>query len=114
MFFVFMAGKYLLDTLFSEMCRNEIVQTVPSPNGEKTAYIFTRDCGATTGFSTQLTILDKGDNFKNESGNTFRPNKNFSIEWINEKKLKVTYDQSSEIYEMDKKVNGIKIEYIGK
>lgn len=113
-FVVFMAGKYVLDTLFGDMCGNDIVQKVPSPNGEKVAYIFTRDCGATTGFSPQLSILNKDDDFKNESGNTFRSDKDFSIEWLDEKNLKVIYNKSSETYEMDKKVNGIKIEYVGK
>lgn len=111
---VFMAGKYVLDTLFGDMCGNDIVQKVPSPDGEKVAYIFTRDCGATTGFSPQLSILDKNDKFLNKFGNTFRSDKNFSIDWLDEKKLQVIYDKKSKTYEMDKRVNGIKIEYIGK
>ncbi|MFJ8258625.1 hypothetical protein ACIQ4Z_15430 [Peribacillus asahii] len=111
---VFMAGKYLLDTLFGDMCGNEIVHTVPSPSDEKVAYIFSRDCGATTGFSPQLSILDKDDKFPNKSGNTFRTNKNFSIVWVGEKKLQVIYDKESETYEMDKRVNGIGIDYVGK
>jgi hypothetical protein len=113
-FVVFMAGKYLLDTLFGYMCRNEIVQTVPSPSGEKVAYIFTRDCGATTGFSPQLSILDNDDKFPNKSGNTFRSDKKFSIGWVGEKKLQVIYDKKSGIFEIDKRVNGIRIEYVGK
>jgi hypothetical protein len=43
-----------------------------------------------------------------------RSNKDFSIEWIDEKNLKVIYDKSSENYEMVKKVNGVRIEYGGK
>jgi hypothetical protein len=112
--FVFTVGKYLLDFLFEDLCGNDIKQKIPSPNGENVAYIFERSCGATTGFSPQLSILNKDDKFQNESGNTFRSDKNFSIEWLNEKNLKVIYDKSSETYEMDKKVNGIKIEYVGK
>ncbi|AXN41551.1 hypothetical protein CN689_22260 [Peribacillus butanolivorans] len=112
--FVFIAGKYLLDFLFEDMCGNDIKQKTPSPSGEKVAYIFERSCGATTGFSPQLSILNKDDDFQNESGNTFRSDKDFSIEWLNERNLKVIYDKSSETSEMDKKVNGIKIEYVGK
>ncbi|MBT2733501.1 hypothetical protein [Bacillus sp. ISL-7] len=111
---VFMVGKYVLDTLFGDMCGNDIVQKVPSPSGENVAYVFKRSCGATTGFSPQLSILDKDDDFQNESGNTFRSDKDFSIEWLDEKNLKVIYDKSSETYEMDKKVNGIEIDYVGK
>ena len=112
--FVVIAGNYLLDFVFGDMCGNDIKQKVPSPIGENVAYIFERSCGATTGFSPQLSILAKDDDFQNESGNTFMSDENFSIEWLDEKKLKVIYDKSSETYEMDKKVSGIKIEYVGK
>jgi hypothetical protein len=111
---LFMAGRYLLNFLFEDLCGNDIKQRIPSPNGENIAYIFDRSCGATTGFSPQLSILYKGDELENESGNTFRSEKDFSIEWLDEKNLKVIYDISSETYEMKKKVNGITIEYIGK
>lgn len=111
---VYMAGKYVLDTLFGDMCGNDIVQKIPSPSGKKVAYIFTRDCGATTGFSPQLSILDKGDKFPNKSGNTFRSDKNFSIRWMDDKRLQVIYDKKSKTYEMDKRVNGIRVEYVGK
>src|SRR4051794_28607649 len=111
---LFMAGKYLLDFLFEDMCGNDIKQKIPSPNGENVAYVFERSCGATTGFSPQLSVLDEDDDFQNESGNTFRSDKDFSIEWIDEKNLKVIYDKSSETSEMDKKVNGVRIEYVGK
>jgi hypothetical protein len=113
-FFVFLAGKFLLDFLIGGMCGNEIKQKIPSPNGEIVAYVFERDCGATTGLSPQLSILDKDDDFPNESGNTFRSDKDFSIEWTDVKNLKVIYDKSSNTYEMDKKVKGITIEYVGK
>lgn len=112
--FIFLVGKYVLDTLFGDMCSNKIVQKLPSPNGDKMAYAFTRDCGATTGFSPQLSILDKDDKIQNKTGNTFRSNKDFTIEWLDEKQLVVNYNKSSETYEMDKKVNGIKVVYVKK
>ncbi|MGG3889738.1 DUF5412 family protein [Metabacillus fastidiosus] len=109
---IVIVGNLVLNTLFGDMCGNKIVQKVSSPNSEKVAYIFTRDCGATTGFSPQLSILDKDDKFQNKSGNTFRTNNDFSIEWLDNKHLKVIYHKSSKIYEMDKKVNGVKVEYV--
>ena len=111
---VFMAGRYLLDFLFEDMCGNDIKQKIPSPNGQNVAYVFERSCGATTGFSPQLSVLNKDDDFQNESGNTFRSDKDFSIEWIDEKNIKVIYDKSYETSEMGKKVNGVRIEYVGK
>ena len=111
-FIAFMAGKYLLDFLFEDMCGNDIKQKAPS-NGKNVAYLFERSCGATTGFSPQLSVLDKDADFQNKPGNSFRSDKDFSIEWIDEK-LKVIYDKSSETSEMDKKVNGVRIKYVGK
>jgi hypothetical protein len=111
---VFSAGRFALDAFFGDMCGNDIKQKIPSPNGQNIDYVFDRSCGATTGFSLQLSILNKGEKFKNESGNTFRTDKEFSVEWINDENMKVIYDRTSETYEMDKKVNGIKIQYVGK
>ncbi|MED4400078.1 DUF5412 family protein [Metabacillus fastidiosus] len=108
---VFMGAKFISKEL-DDMCGNDIKQKISSPNGENVAYIFERSCGATTGFSPQLSILEKDDKFKNKSGNTFRANKDFSIEWLDNKHLKVIYHKSSETYKMEKKSNGIEIEYM--
>ncbi len=111
---LFIAGKFALDAIFGDMCGNDIKQKIHSPNGENIAYLFERNCGATTGLSRQLSILNKDEKFQNESGNTFRSDKEFSIEWLNDKNLKVIYDKSSETYKMDKEVNGVKILYVDK
>lgn len=54
-----------------DMCGNEVYSEVLSPNREHKVVMFQRDCGATTGFSTQISILDSGDELENESGNTY-------------------------------------------
>jgi hypothetical protein len=38
-------------------CGNEVISRVASPGGAYQAIIFERDCGATTGFSTQVSVL---------------------------------------------------------
>lgn len=109
---IFIGGRYVLTLLFGGMCGNEIIQVVPSPSGDKVAYLFNRDCGATTGVSFQLSIMDKGDELPNKTGNTFVSDGEFTIEWVNRKNLNVTYRKSSETYKMDTRVNGITIEYV--
>ncbi|MFK5707527.1 DUF5412 family protein [Lysinibacillus boronitolerans] len=109
---IYMGGRYVLDLLFGDMCGNEIIQEVPSPNGKKVAYLFNRDCGATTSVSFQLSIMNKDDKLPNKSGNTFVSDGEFTIEWINEKNLRINYKESSRIYEKDTRVNGIKIKYV--
>lgn len=111
---IFFAGKYILGIFFEDMCGNDIIKKVNSPNGEKVAYIFNRDCGATTSVSYQLSILDKGDKFPNKTGNTIVSDKVINIEWLSENKIKVIYEKEAEISKMDKSVNGIKVVYVEK
>jgi hypothetical protein len=113
-FVVFIAGKYTLDKLFGDMCGNDTIQKIPSPSGDKVAYSFQRSCGASTGDTSQLSILEKDEPFLNEAGNTFVTDKEFSFKWLNNDTLQVIYDIKSETYEMDQRVNGIRIEYVGK
>ncbi|MGG1679256.1 hypothetical protein ACIFOT_26545 [Neobacillus sp. NRS-1170] len=54
LFVVFISGKYLLDLVFAGACGNQILKSVPSPGGDKVAYVFLRDCGATTNYSPQF------------------------------------------------------------
>ena len=110
---LYFAGSYLLDKLFGDMCGNDIVQKSPSPDGDKVAYIFQRDCGATTGTSYQLSLLETDDELANIGGNTFVSDNQFQIKWITNDKLRVNYEKSSKTYEMDKSVDWTKIEYIG-
>jgi hypothetical protein len=98
-------------TLFSGACTNEILSTNDSSNGRYTAYIFTRDCGATTSVSYQLSILKKDKKFKNKSGNTFVSKQEFDVEWEDDTQLSVVYPELSETYEMDKKVGRVVVVY---
>ncbi|MEC2074529.1 hypothetical protein [Metabacillus fastidiosus] len=109
--FIFMGAKFISKEL-DNMCGNDIKQKISSPNGENVAYIFERSCGATTGFSSQLSIIDSDENFPNKSGNAFRFDGKFSVEWLNENTLRIIYDKSSEKpYKMEKKVNHINVLY---
>jgi hypothetical protein len=42
---------------WSDPCGNSIRATAPSPSGRAKAVVFVRDCGATTGYSTQVSVL---------------------------------------------------------
>ena len=57
--------------LFSDMCGAQAFKTISSPNGDYKAVIFEYDCGATTGFSTQVSILDYDEALGNKSGNIY-------------------------------------------
>ena len=61
-FFMFFAGS---------MCQNQIHKEYLSPNKFLKAVIFQRDCGASTSFSTQISILDANEELDNANGNIF-------------------------------------------
>ena len=54
------------------MCGNDPINTAISPDGEHVAITFIRNCGATTPFNTQVSILDMPGYLPNEAGNLFR------------------------------------------
>jgi hypothetical protein len=93
------------------MCENEVLLQKDSPNNEKVAYVFTRDCGVTTSVSYQLSIIDQHNELKNKSGNTFVSNQSFETKWKSDNQLIVIYKNNAETYEMDKKVGEVTIEY---
>jgi hypothetical protein len=60
---------FLLSSLFSDLCGNEIFQEVYSPGKAYKAVVFQRDCGATTGFTTHVSILKASATLPNLAGN---------------------------------------------
>ncbi|MCC5853421.1 MAG: hypothetical protein JJU30_11325 [Alkalimonas sp.] len=61
----------ILHTMAGGMCANEVHAEIISPNQRYKAVIFQRDCGATTDFSTQISILKAEAKLPNKSGNIF-------------------------------------------
>jgi hypothetical protein len=57
-------SKFVVDA-----CRNSVVSEIPSPSGRVKLVVFQRDCGATTGFSTQASLLKQGEQLGSEPGN---------------------------------------------
>ncbi|MDP4527933.1 hypothetical protein Q3O59_02645 [Alkalimonas delamerensis] len=53
------------------ICGNDIYAEIHSPDRRYKAIVFQRDCGASTDFSTQISILKNNAALKNKSGNTF-------------------------------------------
>src|SRR5690606_17537649 len=60
-----------MKSIFSSMCGNQLVNQIESPNRQYKAVIFTRDCGATTGFSTHVSLMKTSDKLENNPGNIF-------------------------------------------
>lgn len=72
-------------------CGNTVLQSVVSPDGRIKAVVFSRDCGATTGYSTQLSLVSADSTLPNESGNThiMKGNEAFTVRWVANHRLQV-------------------------
>lgn len=51
------------------MCENTILQKAISPDRHVKAVVFVHDCGATTGFSTRVSVIGAYRSLPNEGGN---------------------------------------------
>lgn len=107
-------------------CGNEVLQQVVSPNKTHVAFIFQRDCGATTGFSTQVSIFPAGKNLTDdEAGNVFDCDTNYgkapsgagggpevNIEWTSNNQMKMSYSQRARIFFKKDSLEGISIIHV--
>jgi hypothetical protein len=65
------AVRFLLADAFASACANNVVAEYPSPDRTHKVVVFQRDCGATTDFSTQASLLASAETLPNEGGNLF-------------------------------------------
>lgn len=100
---------WVADNAFPDLCSNQTMQSLPSPNGQLKAVLFSRGCGATTGGSVQLSLLSMEDTLSNTSGNTFVSSPqwghgltglgglNVATHWLSDSHLQVTYASSGRV-----------------
>lgn len=99
------------------MCANEVLHEIPSPDKQLKAVVFQRDCGATTGFSTQVSIMkiDKklpntgGDVFSADTGHGKVPSgpgggPKIEVVWKGPRQLLVKYPQKARIFSSVSKI----------
>lgn len=76
--------------------QNTPYQLIPSPDGTQKAVVFERNSGATTGFSTQVSLLPFESVLPDEPGNVLGidghpDHTDITVDWINDKTLRVAY-----------------------
>lgn len=100
---------------FSDMCENDIKQIVKSPDNKMKAIIFSRDCGATTGFNRQISLLKHNENLEDIPGNVLRLDgePNLIVEWKNSNELIVSHPLDPS-FKASEEINNIKIWYMNK
>lgn len=114
--FIFVLAGLFMMFVAEDMCGNEIYQEIFSPNAEYKVVVFERSCGASTGFSTQVSILAKQKKLSNNSGNVFiaegRPSElNLYISWSDNDTLIINDTSNLKVYHASESVHNIKILY---
>lgn len=107
----------------SDGCGNSVVSSKAAPDALHVAVLFQRDCGATTGFSTQISILDAGKQLSG-SGNVFTADDDHGaaesaswggpwadIVWLSPHQLLVRYDMKSRVFERNETVSGVQVTF---
>jgi hypothetical protein len=102
-------GFYWMISSLDDLCGNTVVVTELSPSRAMTAVLFERDCGATTGFSSQVSVLRADEDLPNAGGNVFAKNEAkggeatswggpfVALQWRDAHTLALKYDSSADV-----------------
>jgi hypothetical protein len=106
------------------MCDNELLSEVMSPGAKLKAVVFERDCGATTGFSTQVSIIAANASLKNEPGNVLVADANHgaapagrgggpevSVKWRTDAWIYLAHDARARVMLAERKVGEVRVDH---
>ncbi len=110
--------------LAGSTCNNEIIQALPSPDGRYTAFLFQRDCGVTTSFSTQASVYPKGVQLGNLGGNIFVADlpgdgptissggPTAHLRWTGDRNIEIQYHHTARTFLTEERRSAVKIAYV--
>ena len=112
-----MRRVYLLPIIFlvsCSPCGNDQIQVESSPDKKNVAIAFVRNCGATTEYSTQVSILKEPGKLTNEAGNilVLVEKRSLSIGWEGNTKLVVSGSRGLKSTRRLILYRGIEVEYM--
>lgn len=83
---------YFLFPSVDDLCANDNLAETVSPNGQLKAVTFRRDCGATTTYSTHVSILPVSRKLPNEAGNVFAQSREpmIIVRWLDDHHLSIS------------------------
>ena len=119
------AWLYVLGTALDGLCVNTVVRSEESPDGRFKAVLFERNCGATTGFSSQVSIIGREDELGNEAGNVFvagtgdrsgsvapRGGPMVALRWRHATRLEVRHDSTAAVFRSVRRLGAVRISYL--
>ena len=96
-----------------EICSNEPVTVIPSPNGKAKAVVFHRSCGATTAPNTQISVLPAYSELPNIQGNALVLDADAPVEvkWVSDSMLSISGLGAARVSHQLEETNGVSIAY---
>ena len=101
-------------------CEDTIVSRLSNPSATKQAVLFERSCGATTGFSTQISIIPVGEDLQ-DTGNVFVADGGTAatawggpwaeVRWLSPHHLLVRYDQDARVFKAAARADDTEVRY---
>ena len=103
-------------------CETTILRAVSDALAQRQAVVFRRDCGATTGFNTQVAILARGDETPDATETVFVIDDtthasgeasilDVDVRWSAGHRLVVTYDPHARVIQQEPASGEVQIEY---
>jgi hypothetical protein len=94
------------------LCENTIKQEVTSPDGRLKIVVFSRECGATTGFNSQATIINASDRLPDAAGTVFITDKDdVTVSWPDPNRVLVSMKGTGPNFKQEKLMMGVSIVY---
>jgi hypothetical protein len=107
----------------ADTCKNNPIATANSPAGEMRAVLFQRDCGSTTGYSSQVSLVSTRGTERG-GGNVFIADTDHGaaiaawwggpwveLRWLSPKHLLIRYDARARVFTQNQTVSGVSIAY---
>jgi hypothetical protein len=84
-----------------------------STDGSVSAWVFVRDCGATTAKSTQVSILGAGEGPPVDAGNAFIIGAESQViaTWREPSRVSISFERTGEVFKQESVVAGVEISY---
>lgn len=110
---ILVAPYVLLMSALEPVCGNDLAQEFPSPTGALKAVVFRRDCGATTSFTMNVSILPAGQALPNDAGNVFVKDDDTAptVRWIDETHLLISDTWPGKIFLSQPVLGKVQISY---
>lgn len=94
------------------LCASNPLYQQTSPNGKVEAIVFNYDCGATTGFSTQVSLLPSGKAIDGPGNVLVTDGKNrIKVKWLSNSEVVIRNTKGLKTYKQLSNYNGVIINY---